>query len=86
MNASFAATTAIISFIIAAAATVPDTTDAEEGSKPDSVDTAIPVKTSDTPECGRSVNPRYFVTVGAAFVSLPPRKAPPILPAALERI
>lgn len=34
--------------------------------------TAIPVNTSDTPEWGSRVNPRYLVTVGGAFVILPP--------------
>ena len=86
MKANFAIITAIISLIIAAATIVPDTIAASEGSMEFSVVTAIPVNTKDTPECGSNVNPRYLVTVGYAFVSLPPRYAPPILPTALEMI
>lgn len=65
---------------------VPDTIDARDASIAFSVVTGMPVNTRDTPECGNKVNPRYFVTVGSAFVIFPPKYAPPIFPAALDRI
>ena len=71
---------------MAAATMVPDTIAAREESTEVNVVTAIPVNTKDTPEWGNSVKPRYFVTAGSAFVSFPPKNAPPIFPAALERI
>ena len=86
LKAILAVITAMISLIIAAETTVPDTIFASDGSKPFKADTAIPVKTRETPECGRRVNPRYFVTAGSACVIFPPRKAPPIFPAARESI
>lgn len=72
LNAYFATITAIISLIIAAATIVPDTIAASEGSKADNVVVAIPVNTSETPEWGSRVKPRYFVTAGGALVNFPP--------------
>lgn len=71
---------------MAGATMVPDIIVAGEESIEVNVVTAIPVNTKDTPEWGNNVNPRYFLTVGSAFVTFPPQKAPPIFPAALERI
>ena len=62
LKANFAIIIAIISLIIAAATIVPDTILASEASIVSSVVVAIHVKTKDTPECGSSVNPKYFVT------------------------
>ena len=50
LKAHFATITAIISFMIAAATIVPDTTDAREGSIEDNVVTDMPVNTHETPE------------------------------------
>ena len=72
--------------IIAATTIVPETMEAKEGSIEVSVVTAIPVKTSDTPECGNSVKPRYLVTSVQAPVNFPPIYAPPVLPMALDTI
>ena len=76
----------MISLIMAAATMVPDMIDASEGSIGVKVAEAIPVKTNDTPECGKSVKPKYFVTAGAAFVIFPPKNALPIFPADRERM
>ena len=65
---------------------VPDTIDARDASIAVSIVTAMPVNTRDTPECGNKVNLRYFVTVGYTFVIFTPKYAPPIFPAALDRI
>ena len=76
----------MISFMMAAATIVPEINAASSGSIALNAFTAIPVKTSDTPECGSNVNPRYFVTVGSAFVILPPRYELPIFPIARDTI
>ena len=46
-------------------------------------DTAIPVKTKETPEWGSNVNPKYFLTVSGDLVILAPKYAPKYLPKAL---
>ena len=86
LKANFTTITAKISLIIAAATRVPETIADRAGSMPFNVVTAIPVNTRETHECGNSVNPRYRVTVGSAFVSFPPRNAPPIFPPARDKM
>ena len=55
---------------------------AHSGAGPLSTDTAIPVNTSETPECGSRVKPRYFFTVSGAWVTAAPKYAPLYLPIA----
>ena len=62
----------MISLIIAAETMVPEIIAANEASIVAIVFTAMPVKIKDTPECGRSVKPRYLVTLGSALVNFPP--------------
>lgn len=85
-KAFLAIITAIISFITAAAAIVPRSTVAEAGSKTLKVVLAMPVKTSETPEWGNSVSPKYFFTVFGKPVFFAPKKAPVYLPIALDII
>lgn len=82
-NPFFAAMTAMISFITAAAAIVPCIIRAHSGAGPDRTETAIPVNTRETPEWGSRVRPRYFLTVSGDFVTDAPKKAPKYLPQAL---
>ena len=62
--------------MIAAATIEPCTIADSPGSITLSDAAAIPVNTSETPECGKSVKPRNFVTVGGALVIFPPINAP----------
>ncbi len=45
----------------AAAAIVPCTICAHSGAGAAKTETAIPVNTKETPECGNNVNPKYFL-------------------------
>ena len=56
--------------------------EAHSGAGPLSTDTAMPVNTSDTPECGSNVNPKNFLTVCGACVTDAPKYAPLYLPIA----
>ena len=76
----------MISLITAAAAIVPRIIFAQSGASPANTDTAIPVNTSDTPECGKRVSPSYFLTLSGDFVTLAPKYAPKYLPAARTMI
>ena len=58
--------------ITAAAAMVPCRMRAQSGAGPCSTDTATPVNTSDTPEWGSRVRPRYRRTVAGAWVARAP--------------
>lgn len=51
-----------------------------------SVEQIIPVNTSDTPEWGSSVRPRYLHTVSGICVSFAPLLAPKYFPKALAAI
>ena len=53
--------------MIAAATIAPSTIADSPGSITLSDAAAIPVNTSETPECGKSVKPRDFVTAGGRF-------------------
>lgn len=66
----FAVMTAMISLITAAAAMVPCTILAHSGAGAFKTETAMPVNTKETPEWGRRVRPRYFLTVSGDFVML----------------
>lgn len=72
-NPFLAIITAIISLITAAAAIVPCMIFALSGAGVESTETAIPVNTSDTPECGSNVSPKYFFTVSGDLVTLAPK-------------
>ena len=72
--------TAMISLITAAAAMVPWMIFAHSGAGPVSTDTAIPVKTRDTPEWGSKVKPRKFRTVLGDLVTAAPKNAPKYFP------
>ena len=78
--------TAITSLMTAAAAMVPWMIWAHSGAGPCSTDTAMPVNTRDTPECGSRVKPRYLRTVSGAWVTAAPKYAPPYLPTARATI
>ena len=53
------------------------------GSAGESTEHTIPVNTRDTPECGSSVSPRYFLTVTGMPVIFAPVLAPKYFPKAL---
>ena len=57
----------------AAAAIVPCTICAHSGAGAAKTETAIPVNTKETPECGNNVNPKYFFTVTGALVIEEPK-------------
>ena len=57
----------------AAAAIVPWMMEAHSGAGPSRMETAMPVKTRDTPEWGSRVKPRYFFTVSGAWVMEAPK-------------
>lgn len=80
-----AAMTAMNSLMIAAAAIVPWTIWTSCGCEA-SVVQMMPVKTRNTPLCGRSVRPRYFCTVTGRRVALAPKRAPKYFPIALAAI
>lgn len=80
-----AAITAMISLITAAAAIVPCTMLASSVFVA-RVEQAIHVKTSETPECGSNVRPRYFFTVSGIFIAFAPSLAPKYFPKPLAII
>ena len=87
VNPFFAMITAIISLITAAAAMVPFTITARDDWPPPSKEAqTIPVNTSDTPEWGKRVNPRYFWTVSGIFIHFAPNRAPKYFPHARTAI
>lgn len=69
--------TAMNSLMTAAAAIVPYTIWTSSGAE-ESVAQMMPVKTNETPECGSSVRPRYFLTVSGMWVIFAPVIAPSI--------
>lgn len=85
-RAFLATITAITSFITAAAAIVPCIIFAHSGAGPFKTETAIPVNTNDTPECGSNVSPKYFFTTCGERVIAAPKNAPLYFPTALDII
>ena len=76
----------MISLITAADAIVPWIILAHSGAGVANDETAIPVKTRDTPECGNNVKPKYFLTVSGHLVIVAPNLAPKYFPKALVKI